>query len=352
MRGNSFRTSAKAASGRLLVVLLVLVVLLTTTTGVLLVYSHRQRQLNETVQETLTAVQQEKEQQESQLQEQEQQIQEKEQQLQDKEQQLQDKEQQLQDKDKKLQEQENTISDLNKQLVMKKNQATATKPVTTTTTTTTTAHNPPQSDGRKLVALTFDDGPGPYTAKLLDAMKQRGIRATFFVLGSRVNSYPDLIRRMEAEGHVVGNHSTNHKNLKYLSASQMATEIETCSKRVEALIGHGTTVLRCPGGNYNAAVTNYAKSVGLPIIQWSVDTRDWESRNVNKILSTAFQSGAYGIRDGSIVLMHDIYSTSVEAAIQMMDRLQAEGYELVTVPELLNARYGGMTAGQVYRSAA
>lgn len=322
-----------AAAERLLAVLLALVVALTGVTGVLLVRSHRQQRQNDETREALTSLQQETARQESQLQEQQSQ--------------LQEKEQQLREQDKKLQEQENTIRDLNKQLVIKKNQANATKPVTTPTA----AQKPPQSDGRKLVALTFDDGPGPYTAKLLDAMKQRGVRATFFVLGSRVNSYPDVIRRMEAEGHVVGNHSTNHKNLKYLSTAQMASEVETCSKRVEALAGHGTTVLRCPGGNYNAAVKSYAKNAGLPIIQWSVDTRDWESRNVSKILSTAFQTGAYGIRDGAIVLMHDIYPTSVEAAIQIMDRLQAQGYVLVTVPELINARYGGMEAGQVYRNA-
>ena len=314
-----------AAAERLLAVLLALVVALTGVTGVLLVRSHRQQRQNDETREALTSLQQETARQESQLQEQQSQ--------------LQEKEQQLREQDKKLQEQENTIRDLNKQLVIKKNQTTV-KPSTT-----------PQSDGRKLVALTFDDGPGPYTAKLLDAMKQRGVRATFFVLGSRVNSYPDVIRRMEAEGHVVGNHSTNHKNLKYLSTAQMASEVETCSKRVEALAGHGTTVLRCPGGNYNVAVKSYAKNAGLPIIQWSVDTRDWESRNVSKILSTAFQTGAYGIRDGAIVLMHDIYSTSVEAAIQIMDRLQAQGYVLVTVPELLQLRYGEITAGKEYSRA-
>ena len=332
MAGKKSGFSSMAATGRLLAVLLALVVALTGVNGVLLVRSHRQQRQNDETRETLTSLQQETARQESQLQEQESR-------LQEQQSQLQEKEQQLREQDKKLQEQENTIRDLNKQLVIKKNQTT-TKPSVT-----------PQSDGRKLVALTFDDGPGPYTAKLLDAMKQRGVRATFFVLGSRVNSYPDLIRRMDAEGHVVGNHSDSHKNLTRLSTAQTAAEVEGCSRKVQALIGHGTTVLRCPGGNYNAAVKSYAKNAGLPIIQWSVDTRDWESRNVSKILSTAFQSGAYGIRDGAIVLMHDIYSTSVEAAIQIMDRLQAQGYVLVTVPELLNARYGGMEAGQVYRNA-
>ncbi len=197
--------------------------------------------------------------------------------------------------------------------------------------------------GKKLVALTFDDGPGPYTARLLDALKTRGARATFFVVGTRVNGYASLIKRMEAEGHAVGNHTTNHKNLKYLSAAGMAAEINTTAARIKSVLGHDPLVLRCPGGNYNAAVRNHAASVGVPIIQWSVDTIDWRDRNQATVLSRGKTA-----KDGSIVLMHDLYSTTVNAAIQLVDHLQAQGYTLVTVPELLVAKYGTVEPGKVY----
>ena len=181
---------------------------------------------------------------------------------------------------------------------------------------------------------------------MLDELKKRGVRATFFVLGTRVDAYPELIKRMEAEGHVVGNHSNSHKNLTKLSAAGIKTEMELCAAKIEKVLGHKPEVMRCPGGNYNTAVLNYAKEAGIPVIQWGVDTRDWESRNVTSILNKAF--GKNGIKDGSIVLMHDIYSTTVDATIQMVDRLIDEGYTFVTVPELLYDREGKIEAGKRY----
>lgn len=257
----------------------------------------------------------------------------------------------IKDRENKIAKQEETIKSLRTQIAHKKAQQTtkkATQKVTAPAVVTPyTSVYAGDLAGKKLVALTFDDGPGPYTARLLDAMKARGVKATFFVLGTRVSQYPDLIKRMEAEGHVVGNHTQNHKNLTRLSAAGVKNEIETCAKKVEQLIGHKPVVLRCPGGSCNSTVKAYAKSVGLPILYWDVDTRDWESRNVNAILRTSFQ-GSNRIQDGSVVLMHDIYSTSVDAAIQMMDRLIKEGYCFVTIPELLSARYGGGEGGKVY----
>ena len=253
----------------------------------------------------------------------------------------------IKERENKIAKQEQTIKDLKTQIAYKKAQQTPPKKTTATVVTPYTSVYAGDLAGKKLVALTFDDGPGPYTARLLDAMKARGVRATFFVLGSRVSKYPDLIKRMEAEGHVVGNHTQNHKNLARLSATGVKNEIETCAKKVEQLIGHKPVVLRCPGGSCNSTVKAYAKSAGLPILYWDVDTRDWESRNVNAILRKSFQ-GNNRIQDGSVVLMHDIYSTSVDAAIQMMDRLIKEGYSFVTVPELLSARYGGGEGGKVY----
>ncbi len=200
--------------------------------------------------------------------------------------------------------------------------------------------------GKKLIALTFDDGPGPDTGRLLDALKARGARATFFLLGSRINSHTALVQRMEAEGHTVGNHSTNHKNLRNLTLAGINTEMGTTAERIKNAIGHYPYVMRCPGGNANDRVSGYAKQIGVPIIYWSIDTLDWKHRDSATVLANA----KAGATDGSIILMHDIYSTTVDAAIQLIDDLQAEGYTLVTVPELLAAKHGTIEPGKTYIS--
>lgn len=199
-------------------------------------------------------------------------------------------------------------------------------------------------EGQKIVALTFDDGPGPFTERLLDEMKKRNAHATFFVLGNRVNSYKNLIRRMAEEGHVVGNHSNSHKMLHKMDLVGVRQEMGKCAEALEKILGYRPCVMRCPGGNSSSVVKEYATEAGVPILYWSVDTRDWESRNKDAILKVCKQN----IKDGSIVLLHDIHSVSVDAAIELMDWLADEGYTMVTVPELLYARYGEMEAGKTY----
>ncbi len=204
-------------------------------------------------------------------------------------------------------------------------------------------------EGKKLVALTFDDGPGGYTAELLDFLKAEGVRATFFVLGKNANAYPDLLKRMDKEGHAIGNHSYNHPNLASLSEASMKAQIDNCNAAINKAVGHDAVALRCPGGSNSPAVQKYAKEKGLPIIYWSVDTKDWQSRNKDKILSVAF--GNKGIKDGSVVLMHDIHRPTIDATKEMVTRLKKEGYTFVTVPELLSVRLDKVEAGQVYVSA-
>lgn len=201
-------------------------------------------------------------------------------------------------------------------------------------------------EGQKIVALTFDDGPGRYTAELLDFLQQEGVRATFFVLGTRVDIYPALIRRMAAEGHEVGNHSNDHNMLHKMDLLGVRNEMGTCAEKIEKLLGYRPAIMRCPGGNKNDAVHTYATEAGIPIAYWSVDTRDWESKNKDKILEVAF--GKNGIKDGSIVLMHDIHKPTVEAVKEMILRLKAEGYVFVTTTELIAARRGGIVAGKQY----
>lgn len=255
------------------------------------------------------------------------------------------KDETIKSQEDKIKNQQSQINNLNSQLVAKRSTA-RNKPTYTTIA--------PANDGKKYVALTFDDGPGPYTAKLLDAMKQRGVKATFYLLGNRVNRYPDILRRMDAEGHAIGNHSYDHPQLTTLSASRIAANMNACADKIRAIVGHDPVVMRCPYGSCNANVRSYAESKGISITYWSVDTNDWRYTGLssaaatNKIFANTFKSGAGGIRNGSIVLMHDIHRNSVDAAIKMMDRLISEGYILVTVPELLLKREGGAIPGKVY----
>ena len=204
----------------------------------------------------------------------------------------------------------------------------------------------------KLVALTFDDGPSSqYTPILLDGLKERGVRATFFVIGDKIKGNEDILRRIHNEGHVIGNHTLNHKNLAQESADSVREQLEGCAKLVEEIIGEKPAVARMPGGNLNDNTRIVLAELGLPAIGWSVDTRDWESKNVDSILKETFQSGQYGVRDGAIILMHDRVEVTPEATLKIVDRLLEEGYTFVTVPELLAARKPLILTGAVYSSA-
>lgn len=205
--------------------------------------------------------------------------------------------------------------------------------------------------GAKLVALTFDDGPGKNTTpRLLDELKKRQAKATFFVVGTNAERYPDILKRMDAEGHAIGSHTWSHKNLTKVSETELKDQLQRCSDAIEKAVGHGPVLFRPPGGSYDNRLLAYCKEIGLPLVNWSVDTRDWQTRSSSAVLAAAFQEGKYGIRDGAIVLMHDVYESTVDAAVEIMDRLTQEGYIMVTVPELLQARAGGAQAGRMYFS--
>ena len=263
------------------------------------------------------------------------------------------------ERDKTIKEQEKTIKelkksvkDLKKQVAQKKEQQTQTSSsASSQSSAVKPADKPAQSEvsaykDQKIVALTFDDGPGPYTAALLDILKERKVPATFFVLGTRVDSYPEIIKRMEKEGHEVGNHSNSHKNLKDMTTvAQVKAEMDLCANKVNKLLGHKPTVMRCPYGSCDDQVVQYAKSEQIPIIQWDVDTRDWESRNTNSILNKTFNGG--GLSDGSIVLLHDIHKSTVDSVSTLIDRFIKQGYTFVTVSQLLQARCG-IEAGKIY----
>lgn len=193
----------------------------------------------------------------------------------------------------------------------------------------------------RYIALTFDDGPRPgTTGLLLDGLKERGISATFFVVGEEAERYPDLVQRMQAEGHQVGNHTWSHARLEGASEETLLDEIGKTEALLRELLGGEGYWLRPPYG-----LVSPGTEVLVPMVKWSVDPRDWESRNTEKVVAAILENA----EPDSIILLHDIYPTSVEAALQVVDALQAKGYWFVTVEELL--RLNGITpeAGVMYR---
>ena len=197
--------------------------------------------------------------------------------------------------------------------------------------------------GALRIAITFDDGPHPiHTARLLDALAARDVPATFYALGSQVNANPALAARIVREGHEIANHSFSHADLTRLGAAGIRTELARTRDAIFQATGVTPTTLRPPYGAQNAAVRNVAAEFGYPIVLWSVDTRDWESRNVNSILSHFVDArGNIRIRDRDIILMHDIHPATIDAAIRAVDLLLAAGFTFVTVQDLLGPQVGG-----------
>ena len=186
-----------------------------------------------------------------------------------------------------------------------------------------------QSQAHPEVALTFDDGPSPkYTPLLLDGLKERNVRATFFLLGQNVKENQELVQRMQAEGHLLGNHTYNHVQLNKIPETTARQEILKTNNEIYEATGKYPEYMRPP---YGAWKKNMELCVEMLPVFWDIDTLDWKSQNVDAILKAAGEEP----EDGSIILMQDEYQTSVEAALLLIDRLKEKGYEFVTVDELI-----------------
>lgn len=181
---------------------------------------------------------------------------------------------------------------------------------------------------KKKVALTFDDGPGESTKKLLDGLKERNVRATFFVTGSNAEKYPELIKRMSDEGHIVGNHTYSHCQLTCLSCANALDEIEKTNSIIETITGIRPTYLRPPFGECTKSVKN---ETNMFSILWDVDPLDWKVQNTETVIKNITEK----VQEGDIILLHDIFETSVDAALAVIDTLSMENYEFITVDELL-----------------
>lgn len=197
--------------------------------------------------------------------------------------------------------------------------------------------------GKKLVALTFDDGPSAATTpRLLDILREKQVPATFFVVGMMAERAPEVLKRERAEGHEIASHSTSHRSLATMSIEEIRADTRWMSEMSKRIAGEEVELVRPPYGAINDTVRNAAQQ---PMILWSVDPRDWRDKDAETV-RTRVREGVY---DGAIILLHDIHATSVDAVPEIIDDLRAEGYEFVTVSELAEARGVKLEAGKVYR---
>ena len=215
----------------------------------------------------------------------------------------------------------------------------------TADTTPVTADNPFGIDPSKpMVALTFDDGPSEHTAKLLDVLRVKNVPATFFALGSRANAFPELIKREADEGHEVESHTMNHKNLTTLGVEGARAEIAGAEQAICTSRGVGdgcVKFVRPPYGEINNTVRNVVEK---PMIGWSIDAEDWKSKNPDEMLLRTITKAS----DGAVILMHDVYDTSVTGAEKIIDALKNEGYTFVTVEEMVQEKGVSLPAGSYY----
>lgn len=193
---------------------------------------------------------------------------------------------------------------------------------------------------KPMVALTFDDGPTlKYTSAILDCLKEHQASATFFVLGSRADDFPQLLQRMILEGNEIGNHTFSHKQLTTLSKANIEEEISATQESIYSVTNRYPKIIRPPYGSKNETVLQCAQD--KKIVTWTIDSEDWRSRNAETIVNKVVKE----VKDGDIILMHDLYASTAEAAIILIPKLQEMGYQLVTISELYE--YGKNDAGKI-----
>ncbi|MBR5975809.1 MAG: polysaccharide deacetylase family protein [Clostridiales bacterium] len=196
----------------------------------------------------------------------------------------------------------------------------------------------------KIVALTFDDGPyTPVTMRILDALEPYGAHATFFVVGNRIANYSECLIRATNLGCEIADHTWNHTTLTRISGDAVSRQIWDCADAVYNLTGVCPRVMRPVGGSYNSTVS---ANVGMPMIIWSVDTNDWKYRDSNHVINEILNN----VRDGDIILMHDLYETTADAVEYVVPALIEAGYTLVTVSELAEYKGIDMENGKAYFS--
>lgn len=204
---------------------------------------------------------------------------------------------------------------------------------------------PAKAAQTKYVALTFDDGPsGRFTRALLEGLEERDVTATFFLCGYRLETYGDLACSIRAGGHEIGLHGYSHDPMADLSAAAITSELQ----QTKDLLPKNCLVnlLRTPGGQQTDAVCQAARDAGVAIVHWSLDPKDWATRNAALIEQRVLSE----IRDGDVILMHDMTDSSVQAALSLVDQLKSRGYQFLTVSQLAMLRLTHLESGQRYGS--
>lgn len=194
---------------------------------------------------------------------------------------------------------------------------------------------------KKMVALTYDDGPSIYTPRVLKTLKENNSVATFFVVGNRVPTYSDTVKKAHDMGCEIGNHTYEHKCLTRISETEVRRQISRTNKNVKKVTGQTPVIMRPTGGATNPNVKQW---VGMPSIIWSIDTLDWKTRNAGSTKKAVLDH----VKDGDIVLMHDLYSATATASETIIPELVRRGYQLVTVSELAECRGGMKETGAYY----
>lgn len=200
---------------------------------------------------------------------------------------------------------------------------------------------------KPMIALTFDDGPGYNSAsdKILDVLEKYNARATFFMVGTNAKAHPENLKRKIKLGCELGNHTYNHE---HYGKNVTGEDIKKCSQAIYDACGQYPTAFRSTGGNTTKTILDQCKAQNLPLYYWSLDTQDWKSRNADKVYNAVMKN----VEDGDIILMHDIYGSTAEAVERMVPKLIEQGYQLVTVTELVQAKTGkNPVAGQQYVTA-
>ncbi len=186
-----------------------------------------------------------------------------------------------------------------------------------------------QFSGDKQIALTFDDGPhSVYTPRLLDGLRKRGVHATFFLVGENVEGKEAIVKQMQEDGHLIGNHGYSHVQMSKEEVNTACEQIEENNKLIESITGKRPEYLRPPYGSWSEELEC---TTNMTVVLWDVDPRDWKSKNAKKVVRHIVKH----VEPGDIILLHDVYPTSVEAALEVIDTLTKEGYTFVTVDELL-----------------
>jgi len=240
--------------------------------------------------------------------------------------------------------------------------STTSEPITSTTIDTTNPTvatiepaetNPPieKSDlpaptPTPMVALTFDDGPSRHTDSILDTLAQHDGKATFFVVGNRVETYRNTIERAVNLGNEIANHTQTHPRLTSQTDSQIKNEIQSASAAITSIVGNSPFIYRPPFGATDERVLNLSAELGYGIVKWTIDPLDWRDRDADIIYNRIMSQ----VEDGSVIVLHDIHLTTAQAMERVIPSLVEQGFQLVTVSELLEHRYGGLAAGNVFGS--